>query len=191
MTRTVITLILLLIGAGIVAVLALAATRPDTFQVRRQATIAASPDRIFPLIADLRRWQPWSPYERKDPGMKRGYRGPAEGPGSIYEWEGDKNVGAGRIELTDVTAPRRVAMKLDMLKPFEAQNQVEFLLEPVSGGTEVTWVMRGEVPYFAKIIHLFFNMDRMVGGDFEAGLANLRQIAESPATAELGGPRAP
>jgi uncharacterized protein YndB with AHSA1/START domain len=174
--------VLLIIGIivllVIAAVLIIAATKPDTFRVQRSTTIAAPPEKIFPHINDFHAWTAWSPYERKDPNMKRAFSGAAMGQGAIYEWDGDKNVGRGRIEITEASPPSRGALNLDMLKPFEAHNKVDFTLEPQGSATLVTWAMHGHTPYLAKIMHVFFNMDRMVGGDFEAGLANLKAVAE-------------
>ena len=166
----------LVIAIGIV--LAIAATKPDTFRVQRSASINAPPEKIFPHIVDFRSWAAWSPYEHKDPAMKKTFTGAASGRGAVYEWDGDKNVGQGRIEITEASPPSRVALNLDMLKPFEAHNKVEFMLLPQGGATVVTWAMNGHTPFFAKVIHVFFNMDKMVGGDFEVGLANLKAVAE-------------
>lgn len=130
---------LLLIGA----VLVFAATRPDGFRVARSVRIQAPPERIFPLISDFRRWSAWSPWERKDPGMKRSYGGVPEGRGATYAWQGNGNVGQGRMEITEATPPRRVAIQLDFVKPFEAHNTVLFTLRPEGGSTEVTWEIRG------------------------------------------------
>jgi hypothetical protein len=110
--------------------------------------------------------------------MKRGYAGPPAGKGAIYTWDGNNQVGSGRIEIAEAQPPSKVAIKLDMLKPFEAHNDVAFTLEPQGPATRVTWAMTGPVPYFAKIIHVFVNMDKMVGGDFEAGLAKMKAAAE-------------
>ena len=175
-TVTVVIVLLLVVVAG--AVLAYAATKPDVFHVRRTASIKAPPDKIFPLINDFRSWSSWSPYEHKDPAMKRTYSGAAAGTGAVYAWDGDKNVGSGRIEIADTTPPNRVAIKLDMITPFETHNRVEFTLQPKGDTTDVTWAMNGDTPYFAKILHVFMDMDRMVGRDFEAGLANLKALAE-------------
>jgi uncharacterized protein YndB with AHSA1/START domain len=163
---------------GIGVILILAASKPDTFRVARTTTINAPPEKIFPLINDFRNWTSWSPYEQKDPAMKRTYSAATSGRGAIYEWDGDKNVGAGRITILDVSPSSLVRLSLDMLKPFEAHNTVEFTLDPRGGETVVTWAMNGDVPYLAKILHLFINMDRMVGGDFETGLANMKAVAE-------------
>jgi uncharacterized protein YndB with AHSA1/START domain len=160
------------------AVLAYAATRPDTFSVRRSATIMAPPDKIFPLIDDFRAWAAWSPYEKKDPAMKKTFGGAAAGKGAVYEWEGDSNVGKGRIEIVESAPPRKVALSLNMIKPFECLNEVVFTLEPDGETTTVTWAMDGPSLYIAKVMGLFVDMDKMVGGDFEAGLASLKRLAE-------------
>jgi uncharacterized protein YndB with AHSA1/START domain len=162
----------------IAAILIFAATKPDVFRIQRSTTIAAPADKIFPHLVDYQRWSAWSPYEKKDPAMKRTFSGPAAGPGAIYEWDGDKNVGKGRIEVTEVSPNARLAFNLDMLKPFEAHNKGEFTLEPQGNATVVTWAMHGPAPYFSKIMQVFCSMDRMVGGDFEKGLADLKAIAE-------------
>lgn len=164
---------------GVIVVLLLAAQKPDTFQVKRSATIKAPPERIYPLIADFHRWREWSPYETKDPNMKRTYGAVASGRGATYGWDGDKNIGAGSMEITQADAPGKVALKLDFTRPFEAHNTVDFTLVPQGDATVVTWDMRGPTPFFAKIFHVFLNMDKMVGGDFEAGLAKLKSVAET------------
>jgi uncharacterized protein YndB with AHSA1/START domain len=167
-----------LLGVAVAAVLVIAATKPDTFRVQRAASIKAPPERIFALINDFRGWGAWSPYEKKDPAMKRTYSGAATGKGSVYEWDGDQTVGKGRMEITDAAPPSKVTLDLDMIKPFAAHNVVEFTLEPRGDATDVAWTMNGHTPYIAKIVHVFFDMDSMVGKDFEAGLANLKTLAE-------------
>ena len=162
----------------IAGVLIFAATRPDTFRVERSAGIKAPPEKIFPLINDLRSWRTWSPWEKKDPGMKRTYNSITSGKGASYGWEGNSDVGQGGMEITESVPSSKIAMKLDFIKPFEGHNTVVFALEPQGEMTNVTWTMEGPTPYFAKIIHVFLDMDKMVGGDFEAGLANLKAVAE-------------
>jgi carbon monoxide dehydrogenase subunit G len=162
----------------IAAVLIFAATKPDTFRVRRAASIKAPPEKIFALINDFRRWDAWSPWEKKDPEMKRTFGAATSGKGAVYAWEGNKNVGQGRMEIAESVPPSKITIKLDFVKPFEAHNIVDFTLEPKGDSTDVTWSMQGDTPYFAKIIHVFINMDRMVGTDFETGLANMKAIAE-------------
>jgi hypothetical protein len=158
-------------------VLIAAATKSDTFRVQRAATIKAPPEKIAAALTDFRRWGAWSPWEKLDPAMKRSYSGAEKGKGAIYAWEGNGSVGVGRMEITDV-APSRVALDLDFVKPFPAHNQVEFALEGKGDTTRVTWTMQGPVPYVAKIVHVVFDMDGMVGGQFETGLGNLKAISE-------------
>lgn len=170
------------IGAGlavaVAAVLVYAATRPDSFRVVRSVTVQAPPERIFPLINDYRQWPLWSPYENKDPDMRRTYGEKTSGEGATYAWEGDGNVGAGNMAIAESRASSLVRIRLNMLEPIEAHNDVVFRLEPQEGATRVTWDMRGPVPYLARIVHLFIDVDRMVGSDFEAGLAKLKAVAE-------------
>lgn len=170
--------IFIVVIVTIAAILLFAATRPDTFQVQRAATIKAPPDKIFAQINDFNRWREWSPWEKKDPAMKRTQGATSSGVGATYAWDGNKDVGQGSMTIVESVAPSRVAINLDFVKPFEAHNRVEFTLESRGDATQVTWTMRGPVPYISKIIHLFFDIDRMVGGDFEAGLAGIKAIAE-------------
>ncbi|MGH6946523.1 MAG: SRPBCC family protein [Kiloniellales bacterium] len=162
----------------VAAVLVFAATKPDTFRVQRATSIAAPPEKIFALINDFDNWGSWSPYEKKDPAMKRALSGAEAGKGSVYEWEGDNNVGKGRMEITESSPPSKVALKLDFVKPFEAHNMVEFTLVPEGEATNVTWDMHGPAPFVSKVMQVFVDMDSMVGKDFEAGLANLKTLAE-------------
>jgi hypothetical protein len=162
----------------IAAVLIFAATKPDSFGVERTALIGAAPDKVFPLINDFKNWGSWSPYEKKDPAMKRTFSGEASGKGAVYEWDGNAQVGKGRIEIIDTSAPSRVTIKLDMIKPMEGHNVVNFTLEPRGGATQLTWAMRGTYAYIAKLMGLFCDMDKMIGKDFEIGLANLKTLAE-------------
>ena len=162
----------------VIGVLVYATTLPDTFRVEREADIQASPEKVFALINDFHAWDAWSPWEKKDPQMKRVYSTETSGKGATYAWEGNKNVGQGRMEITESTPPSRIAISLDFIQPFKAHNSVDFTLSPQGQGTHVTWGMQGHTPYLAKIIHVFCNVDRMVGKDFEAGLAALKTAAE-------------
>jgi hypothetical protein len=178
---------ILTIGAAVIAViiavvLAYAATRPDRFQVRRSTSITASADKIFPLINDLRAFNTWNPFDKKDPNIKGTYSGPSSGKGASYGFESTK-AGTGSIEIVDIAPASRVTMRLIMIKPIAADNRVEFTLEPQGGTTRVTWEMDGEAPFVGKVIHLIFNMDKMVGKDFEAGLADLKALAERSSSA--------
>lgn len=173
---------LAIIGAVIVvavaAVLIYAATRPDAFRVQRTATINAPPDKIFPFVNELKRWAAWSPYEARDPAMKRTYSGPESGKGAVYEWDGNNNVGKGRMEILEALPPGKILIQLDFIKPFEGHNIAEFAMEPKGDQTIVTWAMYGPSPYMSKLIGTFINMDEMIGKDFAAGLANLKTAAE-------------
>ena len=169
--------LLLIVLAAIVLVLAYAATRPDTFRVERSAQIQAPPARLFPLINDLHAFNTWNPYEKKDPAIKGTYGAVTAGLGATYAWE-SKEVGVGQMQIESVVPDASVAMRLTFIKPFSAVNQVNFTLAPAGDGTRVTWTMEGRLNYVAKLMHLFFNMDSMVGKDFEDGLANLKTLAE-------------
>jgi len=168
------------IGAGILlaALLGFAATRPDSFRVQRTKTVQAPPERVFALIDDFRKWGSWSPYEKLDPTMKRTYSGAAKGKGAVYEWAGKGKAGEGRMEITDTSAPSKVTIQLDFSKPFEGHNIAEFTLEANGGSTSVTWAVGGPQSYVAKVMTIFFSMDRLLGNEFEAGLASLKAIAE-------------
>jgi uncharacterized protein YndB with AHSA1/START domain len=162
----------------IAALLVFAATKPDTFRVQRAASIKAPPEKVFALLNDFQRWEAWSPWEKKDPAMKRTFSVVTSGKGAQYAWEGNREVGQGRMEIAESVPPSKVAIKLDFAKPFEAHNTVEFTLESKGDATNVTWTMLGDTPYLAKIVHVFLDMDKLVGKDFEAGLANLKTLAE-------------
>src|SRR6266851_2657719 len=171
--------IAIVIAVLIAALLAYAATKPDTFSVQRSASIKTPPEKIFALLNDFQRWDAWSPWEKKDPAMKRTSSVVTAGKGAQYAWEGNKDVGQGRMEIAESVAPSRVAIKLDFVKPFETHNIVEFTLEPKGDSTNVTWTMQGPMPYISKLMTVFVNMDSMVGKDFESGLANLKAVAEN------------
>jgi carbon monoxide dehydrogenase subunit G len=162
----------------IVALLLYAATRPDSFRVERSTSIKAPPEKIYALIDDFRGWGAWSPWEKLDPAMKRTYSGAAQGKGAVYEWSGNSQVGSGRMEITGMSAPSQVTIQLDFLKPFEAHNVADFTLEPQGDATHVTWAMHGPSPFMAKLMGVFFNMDKVIGKDFETGLANMKAAAE-------------
>lgn len=171
--------IALVVVVLIVAVLVYAATKPDTFRIQRSATIKAPPQKIFAILNDFHRSESWSPYEKKDPMMKRTFSGAANGKGAVYEFDGNKEVGKGRLTITDTVPASKVTIALDIVEPFAAHNIVEYRLEPLGDATQVTWSMTGQSPYIAKVICLFMDMDRMVGKDFEVGLANLKAVAEA------------
>ena len=178
----IIAIIAVVLAIAIAAVLILAARKPDSFTVQRAATIKAPPERIFPLINDFHQWGTWSPYENKDPAMKRSYSGAESGKGAVYGWEGNKNVGSGRMEILDTSVPSKIIIKLDFFTPFEGHNTAEFTMLPqgdaTQGITRVTWLMHGPAPFMSKLMQVFINLDHMVGKDFEVGLANMKRAAE-------------
>jgi hypothetical protein len=175
------TLIIIAVVLAIIiaVILILAATKPDTFRVERTAVVNAPADKVFPLIADFRQWLNWSPWEGRDPALKRSYSGAERGKGAVYAWDGNKNVGSGRMEILEATSPSTVVIQLDFLKPFEAHNTAEFTMLPQGGATSVIWVMQGPAPFLSKVMQVFMNMDRMIGRDFEVGLANLKTMTET------------
>lgn len=172
------TTIIIVLAVVIAAVLVYAATRPNDFVVSRSAGIKAPAETIFPLINDFRRWPEWSPFEKLDPGMQRTLSGADSGRGAVYAWEGNSKAGKGRMEITNSVPSSQVALKLDFEKPFRANNTVDFSLSPSGEFTTVTWAMRGARPFIAKLMGLFMNFDALIGRDFEAGLDNLRRLAE-------------
>lgn len=172
------TTIIVILVVLIAALLIYAAMKPDNFTVSRSATIKAPLEAIFPRINDFKRWTVWSPYEKLDPDMKRTLSGADSGKGAAYAWEGNGKAGAGRMEITKSVPSSLIALKLDFEKPFKANNTVDFTLVPAGNSTAVTWAMHGRYPFIAKLMGIFINMDRMVGKDFEVGLANLKRVAE-------------
>ncbi|HVG51239.1 MAG TPA: SRPBCC family protein [Xanthobacteraceae bacterium] len=176
--RRVVLVIVALFALTLGGVVALASIQPDEFRVTRTVRINATPDRVYPLINDLRGWQSWSPYEKKDPAMKRTFGNVTAGKGASYEWDGDSNVGKGRMEIAETVPPSKVVIDLHFMKPFEGRSTAEFLISQNGPPTDVTWTMHGPAQFITKIMCVFFDMDKMIGPDFEVGLANLKTIAE-------------
>ena len=170
--------ILIVVVVLIAAILVYAATMPDDFRVQRTTSIKASPEKIFALINDLHRWDSWSPWEKMDPAMQRTFSGATAGKGAVYAWQGNSKVGEGRMEIADTSPPSRVMIKLDFIKPIEGHNTAEFTLDPKGDSTNVTWSMYGPSAYIAKVIGVFASMDKMIGKEFETGLANMKAVAE-------------
>ena len=174
----IIAVIAVVLAAAIAVVLFLAATKPDSFSVERATSVTAPPDKIFPLIDDFHQWGSWSPYENKDPAMQRSYSGAASGKGAVYGWDGNSNIGSGRMEILDSSAPAKIVIKLDFFKPFEGHNTAEFTILPQGDATHVNWRMHGPASFISKLMQVFMNLDHMIGKDFEVGLVNLKQLAE-------------
>ena len=176
---TTIALAVLAVLAVVVAiVLVLAASKPDSFRVERRTTVAADPGKVFLSINDFHNWAAWSPFEKLDPNMQKSFSGAASGKGAIYEWNGNSKAGTGRMEILESSAPNKVVIKLDFLKPFEGHNTSEFTVSPKGESTEVSWAMYGHSAFMMKVMHVFISMDKMMGKDFESGLASLKAVAE-------------
>ncbi|HSE04267.1 MAG TPA: SRPBCC family protein [Methylomirabilota bacterium] len=155
------------------------ATRPAEFRIERTATIAAPAPAVFAQVNDLHKWEAWSPYARRDPGMKKGFEGAPAGVGAIYTWSGNNEVGEGCTTIIESRPDELIRIRLDFVRPFAATNTAEFTFRPEGDRTAVTWSLAGRHDFMGKAVGLFMNMDRMVGGDFEAGLAQLRSVAEA------------
>ncbi|CAN5832894.1 K(+)-transporting ATPase subunit F [soil metagenome] len=178
MFKTIALTLVVVLLIAIVALLAFAATKPDTFRVERQITIKAPADKIFALLNDFHRWPEWSPYENLDPQMQRSYSGEANSKGAKYAWESSGKAGTGHMTITESSAPSKLLIDLDFMKPFEGHNIAEFTLAPESDGTQVKWAMHGPAPFISKVMGTVFNLDKMIGKDFEVGLANLKAASE-------------
>ncbi len=166
------------IGVLVVIVLGIASTKPDTLRVERSLTVKAPAEKIFPLINDLHSWAIWSPYEKIDPAMKKTHSGSVSGVGAIYGWEGNSDIGKGRMEILESNPFSKIGIQLDFFEPFEAHNSAEFRLEPKGEFTKITWIMSGPANYLSRIMCVFIDMDKMIGENFETGLSNLKNITE-------------
>lgn len=177
MFKRILLAVVAIIVIAVGAVLILASRQPDEFRIERSVTVNAPAEKIAPHISDFHQWGAWSPWEHLDPDMQRSFTGATAGKGSIYEWSGNSDVGQGRMELLDIV-PDKISIKLDFYKPMEASNTAEFTLQPNGDATDVTWAMYGPMPFISKVMCVFFDMDKMVGPDFERGLAGLKQVSE-------------
>jgi hypothetical protein len=168
--------------AAIVGVLAvIVATRPSAFRIERSTSIAAAPAVPFAYVNDFHRWVEWSPYEKLDPAMKKTYEGAESGKGACYAWEGNDKAGAGRMTIESSDEPGLIVIKLEFTKPFAATNTGTFSFTPQSGGTKVVWAMEGKYDFAGKAAGLFMDLDKLVGSDFERGLASLKALSEKTA----------
>ncbi len=159
-------------------ILLIASRRPDDFAYARTVHIAATPQHLFGMINDLRQMNTWNPYALREKGGKAEYSGPAAGPGACFDFAGPKS-GSGHVEILESAPPSSVVMRLAMVKPFKADHRVDFTIAPAASGADVTWAMSGKQPLLGKVMMLFIDCDRMVGRDFEEGLANMKKIAEA------------
>jgi hypothetical protein len=173
--------IILQIALGLAVILAViliyASTKPNVFRVERSLQIHAAPESIAVYVADFHKWAEWSPWEKLDPAMKRTFSGSTSGKGAVYEWNGNDKVGSGRMEILDVVASK-IIIKLDFITPFEGHNTTEVRFNSENGSTTLTWAMYGPSRYLSKVLGIFFNMDKIIGKDFETGLQNLKSVTE-------------
>ena len=160
------------------------AGRPDEFTVLRSGKISAPPEKVFPHVNELKKWDAWSPWAKIDPNCKIVFEGPASGNGASYTWSGNKKVGEGRMTITESRASEFIQFKLEFLRPFKATNAAGFTFKSAGNQTEVTWSMTGKNNFFFKVFGLFMDCDTMVGKDFEKGLAGLKSVVESTAGAK-------
>lgn len=150
----------------------------STYTVTRSRTVQAPPERVYLLLSDFKQWPRWSPWEGLDPDMERAYSGPDSGLGATYGWSGNRKAGTGRMEITGAVEPRQLDIALDFDKPFKSSNTTSFTLEPKAGDTtEVTWRMVGPKPLLMRVFGFVFNMEKMIGKDFEKGLEQLDAVA--------------
>jgi hypothetical protein len=171
--------ILLILAAVVVVILLVAAFKSGDFRIVRSATLAAPPAVAFDYINDLHKWQEVSPWAKLDPAAKLTYEGPRAGPGASFAWDGNNKIGAGRMTVIDSRPAELVRFRLDFLKPMACTNTAEFTFQPVGGQTLVTWSMSGRNNFVGRVVCLFMNMDKVVGSEFEKGLANLKALAEA------------
>ncbi|MFD0988174.1 SRPBCC family protein [Methyloligella solikamskensis] len=169
---------LIVLAVGITAVLAYAATKPDSFRYERSTVIAAEPEAIFPYLNDFKLGQKWSPFEDLDPDMERDISEQTSGEGATYVWNGDSNVGEGKLAIVDSVPNERVTLDLDFVRPMAGHSTVDYILQPADGGTKMTWAMYGPQPYLAKLMSVFIDCEKMVTENFEQGFVNLKREVE-------------
>lgn len=175
--KKIILTVLAVIALIVVIVLIIASTKPDSFRVERNITINAKPEKIYAFVNDFHNWKAWSPFEKLDTAMTKTFSGAEKGIGAKYEWKGNSNAGAGKMEITDTTSTK-ISITIDFIEPIESKNYIEFTFEPDENGTNVTWAMNGPSEFISKVMQVFFSMDKMIGKDFEEGLGNLKNLAE-------------
>lgn len=170
----------ILIGLAVVLVafLVVVAMQPADYRVSRSATISAPPSAVFPHVNEFKKWEPWNPWGKIDPAMKLTYDGPAGGPGASYAWVGNSEVGEGKMTITESKTNELIRIHLEFFKPMAGVSPTEFTFKPEGDRTTVTWTMSGTNNFIGKAFCLFMDMDKMVGGSFERGLADLKAIAE-------------
>jgi len=172
--------ILLALAVVIIVFLVVVALQPAEYRVVRSATVSASPPIVFDQVNDLHKWEAWSPWAKLDPEVKNTFEGPAAGTGAVFAWAGNKKVGEGRMTITESRTNDLIKLRLEFIKPFASTASTEFTFKPEGNQTAVTWSMAGRNNFISKAFCLFMNMDKMIGGDFERGFANLKSVIEAP-----------
>ena len=173
--------ILIVIAAVVVSFVIFVSLRPSDFRITRTGRISAPPDVVFENVNDLHKWEAWSPWAKMDPNAKNAFDGPFDGAGASMAWAGNNKVGEGRMTIMDSRRNERIQIKLEFFKPFKATNTAEFTFKPEGGQTSVTWSMSGKNNFMVKAVGLFMSCDKMIGAQFEQGLANLNSVSESVA----------
>ncbi len=163
----------------IVVFVIVVALHPSDFRITRTANVSTPAAVVFALVNDLHEWEAWSPWEKMDPALKKSFEGPSAGTGASYSWTGNKKVGAGRMTIMESHPDELIRIKLEFLKPFKAAHTAEFSFKSKGNQTAVTWNMFGKNNFMGKAMHLFMNMDKMVGGQFEKGLAQMKSVVEA------------
>ncbi len=171
--------VLIGVAAAILLLLVVIATRPATFHIERSATMPVAPESAFAQVNDFHAWSAWSPWEKLDPNMKRTHGGAPSGVGATYAWLGNDEVGEGRMTIEKSEPGKLVQIKLEFLKPFAATNTATFSFSPSGNGTKVTWAMDGNNSFVSKAFHMVMDMDKLIGSDFEKGLAAMKAAAET------------
>ena len=171
--------ILIALAVVVIALVGVVAVQPSGFRIARTTTISAPPPAVFAHVNDFHKWEAWNPWAKLDPAMKQTYEGASAGTGAIYTWAGNREVGEGRMTLTESRPSELIRIKLEFLKPFRATNTAEFTFKPEGDRTVVTWTMTGEKNFIAKAVGLVMNVDKMVGGQFETGLARMKSVVEA------------
>lgn len=172
-------LIALGVLVGIVGVFAVVvAMQPSDFRISRSATVDAPPSAVFAQVNDFHKWEAWSPWAKLDPNAKNSFEGPTSGKGSMFKWSGNNEVGEGMMTITESDPYKRILIRLDFKKPMEDTSEAEFRFKPEGDKTVVTWSMFGKHNFVGKAFCLLMNMEKMLGGEFDKGLASMKAMAE-------------
>jgi hypothetical protein len=163
----------------VIVLIVIVALQPSEYRVARSTKISAPPAAVFAQVNDFRKWAAWNPWGKIDPAMKQSYEGASAGVGAIYAWTGNNEVGEGRMTITESRPSELIRIKLEFFKPFAGNSLADFTFKPEGDQTAVTWSMTGQSNFTAKAVHLFMNMDKMIGGQFEKGLADMKLVVEA------------